>query len=246
MSAPLDHAATQAAFQTALWAPETPPGIGPDATRDRRFAVYRNNVQTGLVKALTSRFPVIERLVGAPFFAAMARVFAAEHPPRTPVLLEWGDALPGFLERFPPVAKLPYLPDVARLELLRGAAYHAADVPAIDPAALAARDPETLRLRLAPCVRLFTSRHAAVSIWAMNQPGQTPRAVTPMTEFALIGRTPGFDVFVQPLKPASAAMISALMDGHTLARAAEHTDPTPVLTLLIQNGLITEITGETA
>lgn len=246
MSVPLDHAAIEAAFQAALWVPETPPGLGPDATRERRFAVYRNNVQTGLVKALTSRFPVIERLVGAPFFAAMARVFAASHPPKTPVLLEWGGDFPGFLNGFPPVATLPYLPDVARLELARGVAYHAADVVPVDPAALAAIDPATVRLTLAPCVQLFASARGAVSIWQVNQPGQTPRPVKPAQEFALIARTPGFDVLVQPMKPATAALLGALMQGQTLAQAAEHADPTPVLTLLIQNGLITAISGDPA
>jgi len=39
----------------------------------RRFAVYRNNVVAGLVKALKSRFAVVEKIVGEEFFAAMAR-----------------------------------------------------------------------------------------------------------------------------------------------------------------------------
>jgi hypothetical protein len=46
-----------------------------------RFAVYRNNVVVGLVNALRSRFPVVEKIVGEEFFAAMARVFVLERPP---------------------------------------------------------------------------------------------------------------------------------------------------------------------
>jgi hypothetical protein len=67
----------------------------------RRFAVYRNNVQHGLTRALAARFPVVEALVGAEFFTAMARVFAAEAPPRDPVLLRWGDAFPASSTAFP-------------------------------------------------------------------------------------------------------------------------------------------------
>ncbi len=51
------------------------------AVSARRFAVYRNNVVAGLVKALKSRFVVVDKIVGEEFFAAMARVFAAAFAP---------------------------------------------------------------------------------------------------------------------------------------------------------------------
>ena len=114
---PETHAATEAAFHAALWQVAPPPGLAaPDPSEiARRFAVYRNNVQHGLTRALAARFPVVEQLVGAEFFAAMARVFIAGAPPSHPVLLHWGEAFPAFLESFPPVGHLPWLADVARL-----------------------------------------------------------------------------------------------------------------------------------
>ena len=57
---------------------------GRSATR--RFAVHRNNVVAGLVKALEARFPAAEKIVGKEFFAAMARAFVLERPPRSPLL----------------------------------------------------------------------------------------------------------------------------------------------------------------
>ena len=112
MPAQPDHAGIEAGLHAALWSPQTPEGLNC-STPDRRFAVYRNNVQHGLSVALATRFPVIERLVGADFFAATARVFAAQHPPETPVLQDWGEAFPTFLAGFEPAAELPYLADVA-------------------------------------------------------------------------------------------------------------------------------------
>ena len=73
----LSHAETEAAFNAALWGPEPPAGItAPEQSEvAQRFKVYRNNVRHSLTRALAARFPVIEQLVGAAFFTAMARVF---------------------------------------------------------------------------------------------------------------------------------------------------------------------------
>src|SRR5437870_13721217 len=68
----------EASFAGALLDAERPIPRGITAYNaaipTRRFAVYRNNVVAGLVKALKSRFPVVEKIVGQEFFAAMARV----------------------------------------------------------------------------------------------------------------------------------------------------------------------------
>ena len=110
----------QAGFARALLDPEfaVPEGIiDPNGKpAPKRFSVYRNNVASGLIKALEASFPVIRKLVGDEFFAAMAVVFARAHPPRSRLLAQYGDAFPDFLSRFPPVSHLGYLADVARLE----------------------------------------------------------------------------------------------------------------------------------
>ena len=259
MHRPPDHAATQARFHAALWVPEAPEGF--DA---RRFAVYRNNVQHGLTRALAARFPTVERLLGVESFTAVARVFAATHPPKTPVLLDWGDDFPAFLGGFPPLVKRRWLADVARLEWARGRAYHAADAPVADPAALAVADPGALHLRLAPSVIAFSSPWPAVSLWQQNQPDAKPAprpvsgpvsgpvsepvsepvSVPARAEQALIARTRGFAVIVEPLHPAQFAVLAALLAGQTLAGAAADTDPAPLLAHLLRHGLIAAI-GDT-
>ena len=113
----------QSAFRAALFGAPLPRGVTARAPSEatRRFDVYRNNVAYRLTRALAERFSVIERLVAAPFFAAMAGAFIAAHPPQRSVIAEYGTAFPGFLAGFPPVAHLGHLPDVARIELARGA-----------------------------------------------------------------------------------------------------------------------------
>ena len=235
------HAATQAAFHAALWRPDPPEGLTAPAPEEvaRRFAVYRNNVQHSLTRALAARFPVVEALVGRDFFTAMARVFMAEAPPRSPVLQDWGGALPRFLDGFPPVAHLPWLGDVARLEWARGVAVHAADATPVPTEALAAPDPAPLRLRLHPSVTLYRSAHPAVTIWQAHRPGATRGPLPPGPEHALIGRQPDFAVVVVPVDAGSHAVLTALAAGETLGHAATQADPTPALTLLLRHGLIT-------
>lgn len=123
------------AFAAALLNPDLPPPTGLCARNGSdpsiRFAVYRNNVIFSLIDALADSFPVVQMLVGETFFRAMAREFAYQYPPRSPVLAQYGADFPGFIGDFQPAASLPYLADVARLEYAYIQAYHAADAAAL-------------------------------------------------------------------------------------------------------------------
>jgi len=92
-----------------------------------RFAVYRNNRMVSLLSALEARFPVTRKIVGAEFFKAAAREYISDEPPRSPIMMFYGDAFPKFLANFEPARGVPYLADVAELEAARTRAYHAAD-----------------------------------------------------------------------------------------------------------------------
>ena len=209
-----------AAFHGALDGGRLPPGLTDSPEMQRRFAVYRNNVAASLTEALARRFPVIRRLVGEAFFAPLARSFIGAHPPASPVLLEWGEAFPAFLAAFPPLARYPYMADVARIEMARGRAYHAADAAPLAAAALAGADPDRLHLRLHPSVQVLHLPTPAVSIWQLNQPGATPAPLPATAEIALILRDRGLEVPVRAIGPGGAALLAALAAGASLTAAA--------------------------
>lgn len=145
-------------------------GSGPEL----RFAVCRNNVMVSLIDALADTFPVVQALVGEEFFRAMARVFAQANPPRSRLMAFCGDTFADFVAAFPPAAPVPYLADVARLEMARVRAYHAADAAPVQPEVLqgALGDPEqllSLRLHLHPSVQVVESCFAVVSLRAAHQ-----------------------------------------------------------------------------
>ena len=158
----------QAQFLRAMLETREPP---PGLIRAQRFSVHRNNLHASLIDALRALYPVIERLVGEDFFVAAAGLFAAAHPPRTPVLIEYGEGFAAFLEDFEPARGLPYLADVARLEWLRHAAYHAADQVPLTAASLAGVPPERaggLTFAFHPSAGLIASPYPIVGIWETN------------------------------------------------------------------------------
>jgi hypothetical protein len=194
------------------------------ASPARRFGVHRNNVVSGLVKALGGRFPVVEKIVGDEFFAAMARVFVTGQPPRSPLLAAYGDDFPAFLATFEPARELSYLADVARLEAARTRAYHAADAEPVGADRFAALDSEMagdLRIKMHPSTEIVRSRFPIVTIWAMNSGEQELAPVEDWRgEDALIAR-PHLDVHVRTLPPGGAAFLFALVDGRSIGEAAE-------------------------
>ncbi len=250
-------AAAQAVFAAALLDPEAdpPPGLAIPGGGDvrRRFAIYRNNVVVSQIEALEARFPVCAAALGAEFFRATARAFLAERPPRSRILFHWGDELPGFLERFEPVAPFPWLPDLAALEAARGRAFHAADADPIAAATLAEVPVDRLpavRLELHPSVMLLRSRFAVVSLWAAHRqadPAAVEAALARLDlargEDALVWRA-GEEVGVRALAPGVHPFFEALGAGRTLGEAAELAleaapafDLAAALALLLGHGL---------
>ncbi|SLN43652.1 hypothetical protein AQS8620_01733 [Aquimixticola soesokkakensis] len=236
---------TEQNFRNAIFESTPPTGITARAPREAeiRFCVYRNNITHSLSRALASRFAVIERLVGGAFFAAMAREFLHAHPPRSPVLHAWGAAFPAFLDDFAPVAHLPYLSAVARLELARGRAYHAADAPPADARALAqaAQEPARLYLDLHPSVQSLCAPQAFVSIWRANQAGTPPgRVVADHPQAAVVLRDARDQVQVLEVALGDIDCLGALQAGRSLLEAASLTqDPAALFTRLITAGAIT-------
>lgn len=236
-------------FSAVLLAPTfaCPPGLktwnGSDP--EKRFAVYRNNVIVSLVDALADSYPVVQALVGEDFFRAMAGEFVRRSPPCSPVLAGYGEDFAAFIAHFPPVAGLPYLADMARLEWLRVEAWHAADATPLPTeriaGLLAAADalPQTC-FTLHPALRVLTSAHPVVSLWAVHQADDPATAMAEVdlaqAEAALLVR-PALDVAIIPVAPATALFFRRMQAGLPLGAAAgDDVDLAAALGLLIRHG----------
>lgn len=246
----------QARFATALLDPSADPRIAlAGSASPRAFNVHRNTVMSSLVRALAEGFPSVERLVGGEFFSAMAAEAVRAAPPSHPVLLAYGAAFARFVDGFPPVAHLPYLADVARLDGLRRRAWHAADVPPLALEALAGVDPEHLagrRVVLHPSVGVLGSRHAALSIWAaQNGDDDAHDSARPPTidpdnaETAIVWRVDGA-IHAEPVDAALLALLDRarnrptlgeLLDAATDAQAQAQAD---AFAAALQRGLLAD------
>lgn len=215
---------SQSAFTSSILDPQAPVPEGlqnPDgAQAGKRFDVYRNNVAVSLSDALETAFPVVRKLVGASFFRAMAGVYLRKHPPKTPLMMFYGDAMPTFLRRFEPAKSVPYLPDIATLELAMRHAYHAADTTPLDVEIFTTRSPDMLmatRLRFAPAIATVTSDYPIHAIYRANTVVNAPKPVR-QPESILIAR-PGFDPEIHLITAATANGITALAEGQPLGQA---------------------------
>ncbi|MBS0245849.1 MAG: putative DNA-binding domain-containing protein [Proteobacteria bacterium] len=143
--------------------------------------IYRNTVLFGLVKTLQLSYPVVERLVGADFFAAAAEEFARVQPPLLAYLDRYGDGFDAFLRDFAPASSVPYLADVARLEWAINVALHAPDDAPLD-----LRKLEDLALE--EQARVSFAANPSVSTIALSYPADALwRAVVDRDDDALAG-----------------------------------------------------------
>jgi hypothetical protein len=139
-----------------------------------RIAIYRNNALGYYRKALAATYPVVRRLVGAPFFNAASDAFVRAYPSRRGDVNRYGGELARFLGAYPPAQELPYLPDVARLEWAIDQANIAVDAPPFDPAQLRAIPEHALgelRFVLHPSAQFVVSAYPIFHIWQVNQAG---------------------------------------------------------------------------
>ena len=202
-----------------------PHGVAARDTRSavRRFAVHRNNVVASLVKAIAARFPAVQKIVGEDFFAAMARAFVVERPPRSPLLATYGDEFADFIGSFAPAANCPISPT------WRGSRPRAPApiTPPTRPRSPQANWRHSARTPSAACASSYILRWRScapripiVTIWAMNSGMQAPALIESWSaEDALIVR-PYLDVEVRLLPPGGAAFPSALAENRSLGEAA--------------------------
>ena len=187
--------------------------------------IYRNNIVNSVTDALADKLPTIENLVGREFLEAMCRSFALKHPPQHGCLNSYGAGLPDFIKSFKPSESLPYLPDMAALELAMNTAYYAADDTALRAEALQTIAPEELpatHLNLRANIQIIRSDHPLLAIKEFCEGDQTGEVDMNAQGTPIMVSRPTFSVQLVPLALDECAMLEQLAAGKALGEAAEH------------------------
>lgn len=240
----------QATFRSGLLTPSAPVPDGLTDAQDRpagrRYGVYRNNVTVSLREALAEGFPSLVRLIGRENFDHVARAYLRGSPPDSPLMMQYGAGFPDFIAGLEQLRHLPYLPDVARIDVAMRQSYHAADSTGIDPAALQALDEDSLLAAIftfAPSMILLRSDWPAGSVWRYTlRGGEKPKATA---EDTLILRAE-YDPEPHVLGPGAANVLTALQAGEAFGTAIEaggdSFDLAALLNLLLSQNAITSLT----
>ena len=239
----------QTAFHAGLLNPSTPV---PDGLTDaqarpagRRYGVYRNNVTVSLREALAEGFPSLVGLIGRENFDHVARAYLRQSPPTSPLMMHYGAGFPEFVSSLDQLAHLPYLADVARIDVAMRQSYHSADRTGIAPTALQAPDEDTLlaaRFSFAPSMILIRSPWPIGSIWHYTlRGGHKP---TGHAEDVLILRAE-YDPEPFVLGPGAGDVLLALRSGTPFGPAIEQGgdafDLAALLNILLSNHAITDL-----
>ncbi|HTI86933.1 MAG TPA: DNA-binding domain-containing protein [Alphaproteobacteria bacterium] len=203
----------------------------PIAAADR-IGIYRNHFAITLTESLGITYPVLKALVGERFFAQCARRYAQTHPPRSPVLFEYGRAFPVSLADAAG-SGFAYIADVGAFEWAVNHAYHADDSLPVGASTLARIPAERhgdIVLELHASAQLVISRYPVVDIWRANQPDAAEATIDLDAGGVrvLVWRN-GIDVVWQSLTQPELAFVAAVLDRSALidaCTAALTIDPT--------------------
>ena len=224
-------AAMQAAFAAAM------AGRGDDAVAaalarregprsSTRLDIYRNNIASALVRSLEGLYPALVRLMGADFFARVARDYVRTHPPVHGRLLEYGFDLPEFVAGYEAAARYPWFADLGSLELAWHRAYVAVEAEALRAPELAGVPPERmadLELVLHPSCQRLASPYPVSDIWRIALEEEEPEGLVEVqggAQWLLVVR-PGAQVEVRILEESGFTFLEALSAGRSLGAAYE-------------------------
>ncbi len=190
------------------------------------LAIYRNNVFSNYRRVLSSAYPVMQRLLGDGFFAAVCDDYIHTTPSWSGDVRNYGDAFADFLSAHPSLTGLVYLPDVARIEWACHQVLNKPESDKFDVAQLATIPAEQLaqsRIELCAACELVSSPYPAVKIWQTNQPdhlGDGNVDLSAGAEYGLVLRQQ-FAVTLHTLNAAEFEFLSQLSQHKTLVEALQ-------------------------
>lgn len=192
----------------------------------QRLQIYRNNFIISLREALAGVYPVVQKLVGDEFFQHLVHEYVQRYPSRTGNLHDFGDEFASFLQDFPGLEALPYLPDVARLEWAYHQVFHTSEQRVLkigELVSLGEQQTAGLIFQISSGCIFFASDYPVLGIWQANQAGNDELTVSldeGGDQFVVVRH--GQQVEFHPLRAGVYALLESLAQNKNFAEACEH------------------------
>ena len=188
-----------------------------------RLSVYAGGYLARTREALAEVYEAVHFVLGESAFIELAEAYAARYSSHDYNLSFAGRHLPEFLRDLPMTQRLPFLPDLARLEWLVCRAFHAFEQPPLLPSRVAALPPEAwdrLCLAFQPSVGIVASAWPILDIWtARRQPRDSVSLdVAGRAQRVLVFRR-GLDVRCDLLEEPAFHLLEVLLAGRPLGEA---------------------------
>ena len=225
----MSEAALQNAFLHALFRQDD--SVQTELSHfDQGMAAYRNNGSANAARAMALMFPAVHALLGEDDFYPLAQLHWLAHPPQRGDWSQYGSDFGNWLAISNPggvLDALPFLPDLAHLDLALSRCQDSADASAdLATLALLEHNPATLLMRLHPSVAVVDLaydvigfRHAVLAASTLTAPVHTPC-------FAMLVRQ-NWRAHAIAMDAATAAFVRNCLAGTTLLQAhdaATHLD----------------------
>ncbi len=203
--------------ETFSESPLNPQGGDPGIVR---MEVYASGYLARMKEALEEVYEAVHHLTGEGVFSRLATDYAKQFPSRHYNLSAAGVHFSRFLEMAEITEKLPFLPDLVRLEWKVNQAFHAFEKPPLSPEIFQSVPEEKwddLVFEFQPSVGIVSSGWPILDLW---QARKTPRKeidiqVVDRPQTVLIFRK-GFQVRCENLERGEAALLEGLLAGRSL------------------------------
>lgn len=206
----------------------SPITLGPSRIApEQGLAIYRRNYLENHLTALTDTYASVLALTGDAYFRQLGRRYLAAFPSKSGDLNDYGEHFADFLAQLLPNApggdRLPYLPDLARLDW---ACFHTLRAPNGGENTLSAlaRWPVErqglARIKLHPACTLLSSAYPLHAIWQLAQGKDMTVDLDHGGETVLISRPYGV-ITVSLLDTTDALLLNQWLQGHTLAETLQ-------------------------
>ena len=187
---------------------------------EERLLVYASGYLARVQEALAEVYEAIRHIVGAREFSALSRAYAQGYPSHDYNLNLIGRHLPEFLAGVALTQRLPFLPDLAKLEWLVCRAFHAFDRPPLDSSRLAPMPPddwEHRRLVVQPSVSVVASAWPILDLWEARKQSRAEinTDVVNRPQRVLVSRR-DLRVRCELIDERQAALLEDLLAGRTL------------------------------